>query len=54
MTQAEAQYPVQFSVDYPDRELNRTTTAFRIIFIIPIVIVPGSHQRYQRPTTRSL
>jgi hypothetical protein len=33
------QYPVQFSVDYPDRDLNRLTTAFRIIVAIPIVIV---------------
>lgn len=23
-------YPVQFAVDYPDRPLNRLTTAFRI------------------------
>jgi hypothetical protein len=32
-------YPVQFSVEYPDRDLNRLTTAFRIIVVIPIVIV---------------
>jgi hypothetical protein len=32
-------YPVQFSVDYPDRELNRVTTFFRIFTAIPIVIV---------------
>lgn len=32
-------YPVQFSVDYPDRPLNRLTTAFRIIVAIPIAIV---------------
>ena len=32
-------YPLQFSVDYPDRPLNRLTTFFRIIVIIPIVIV---------------
>jgi hypothetical protein len=35
-------YPVQFSVDYPDRELNRLTTAFRIIVVIPIAIVLGA------------
>jgi hypothetical protein len=35
-------YPVQFSVDYPDRPLNRVTTAFRIIVIIPIAIVLGA------------
>jgi hypothetical protein len=32
-------YPVQFSVDYPDRELNRLTTALRIFTVIPIAIV---------------
>jgi hypothetical protein len=32
-------YPVRFSVDYPDRPLNRLTTAFRIIVIIPILIL---------------
>ena len=33
------QYPVQFSVEYPDRDLNRLTTAFRIIVAIPILVV---------------
>jgi hypothetical protein len=33
---------VQFSVDYPDRDLNRVTTAFRIIVVIPILIVLGA------------
>jgi hypothetical protein len=32
-------YPVQFSVDYPDRPLNRLTTGFRIFTVIPILIV---------------
>ena len=32
-------YPVTFSVDYPDRNLDRLTTAFRIIVAIPILIV---------------
>ena len=32
-------YPVRFSVEYPDRDLNRLTTAFRLIVAIPIVIV---------------
>jgi hypothetical protein len=32
---------VRFSVEYPDRELNRLTTAFRIIVAIPILIVLG-------------
>src|SRR5262249_60741324 len=35
-------YPVQFSVDYPDRDLNRLTTAFRIFVAIPIFIVAGA------------
>ncbi len=37
-----ATYPVQFSVDYPDRPLNRLTTFFRLIVAIPILIVLGS------------
>jgi hypothetical protein len=37
-----ATYPVQFSVDYPDRALNRLTSAFRIFVAIPILIVLGS------------
>ena len=32
-------YPVQFDVDYPDRPLNRLTTFFRLIVVIPIGIV---------------
>jgi hypothetical protein len=32
-------YPVTFSVDYPDRKLNRLTTFFRILTVIPIGIV---------------
>ena len=34
-----AGYPVQFSVDYPNRPLDRLTTAFRIFTVIPIAIV---------------
>ena len=36
------QYPVRFSVDYPDRTLNRLTTFFRIIVAIPILVVLGA------------
>jgi hypothetical protein len=43
-------YPVEFSVEYPDRDLNRLTTGFRILWAIPILIVaatlsggPGLH-----------
>jgi hypothetical protein len=32
-------YPLTFSVDYPDRDLNRTTTFFRLFTVIPIAIV---------------
>ena len=35
-------YPVQLSVDYPDRPLNRLTTFFRIFVAIPIMIVLGA------------
>ncbi len=35
-------YPVQFSVEYPDRDLDRLMTAFRIIVAIPILIVLGA------------
>jgi hypothetical protein len=35
-------YPVTFSVDYPDRDLNRLTTFFRIFTVIPIAIVLGA------------
>ncbi|MEO8475541.1 MAG: DUF4389 domain-containing protein [Actinomycetota bacterium] len=35
-------YPVRFSVDYPDRDLDRLTTFFRLIVAIPIFIVLGA------------
>jgi hypothetical protein len=38
-------YPVSFSVDYPDRDLDRVTTAFRIFTVIPIAIVLGTVAR---------
>jgi hypothetical protein len=34
-------YPASLVVDYPDRPLNRLTTAFRIFTIIPIAIILG-------------
>jgi len=37
----ETTYPVQFSVDYPDRPLNRATSAFRLIVAIPILVILG-------------
>ena len=38
----DAPYPVQFSIDYPDRSLNRLTTVFRFFVAIPILIVFGT------------
>ncbi len=38
----QAMYPVQFSVDYPDRALDRLTTFFRLFMAIPIAIVLGA------------
>ena len=35
-------YPVSFSVDYPDRQLDRVTSFFRIFTVIPIGIVLGT------------
>jgi hypothetical protein len=34
-------YPVTFSVDYPEEGLNRLSTALRIFYAIPILIVVG-------------
>jgi uncharacterized protein DUF4389 len=39
---APAGYPVRFSVDYPDRDLDRLSTFFRIFAAIPILIVLAS------------
>jgi hypothetical protein len=52
-------YPVRFTVDYPDRSLDRLTTAFRIFTVIPIAIVltavsgGGSWQWTESGTTKS-
>jgi hypothetical protein len=35
-------YPLTFSVDYPDRSLDRLSTAFRIFTIIPIAILAAT------------
>ena len=42
VARAPNEYPVRFSVDYPDRPLNRLTTFFRLIVAIPILIVLGA------------
>jgi hypothetical protein len=40
--QQQEEYPVRFTVDYPDRPLDRLTTGFRIFVAIPILIVLGT------------
>ena len=35
-------YPLTFSVEYPDRPLNRLTSAFRLLTVLPIAIVLGA------------
>jgi hypothetical protein len=34
-------FPVVLDIDYPDRDLNRVTTFFRLITVIPIAIILG-------------
>lgn len=38
----QVRYPVRFCVDYPDRSLDRLTTAFRIFVAIPIFVALGA------------
>jgi hypothetical protein len=40
--QQQESYPVRFTVDYPDRPLDRLTTGLRIVVAIPILIVLGT------------
>ncbi|HXF35930.1 MAG TPA: DUF4389 domain-containing protein [Actinomycetota bacterium] len=42
MSTTPQEYPLRFSVDYPDRDLDRVTTLFRLFTVIPIAIVLGS------------
>src|SRR5581483_7834685 len=39
MQPTSAPYAVRLQIDYPDRDLNRVTTAFRIFVAIPIVVL---------------
>ncbi|MFC1871359.1 DUF4389 domain-containing protein [Chloroflexota bacterium] len=39
MVETTAAYPVSLAIDYPDRNLNRLTTFFRIFTAIPIFII---------------
>lgn len=38
---SQSPYPVRFTVEYPDRALNRTTTALRLVAAIPILFLLG-------------
>ena len=42
MMQQAVSYPVRFSVEYPERDLNRATTFFRLFMAIPILVLAGS------------
>jgi hypothetical protein len=41
-TTGEVRYPVQLSVEYPERDLNRLTTGLRVIVAIPVLIVASA------------
>ena len=41
MAEIPTAYPMNLSIDYPDRPLNRLTTFFRIFTVIPIGIIIG-------------
>jgi hypothetical protein len=41
MAEASTEYPIRLSIDYPDRDLDRLTTFFRVFWVIPIWIVLG-------------
>ena len=38
-TESGATYPATLSIDYPDRDLDKLSTFFRILYAIPIIIV---------------
>jgi uncharacterized protein DUF4389 len=41
MDDARSEFPALLEIDYPDRELNRLTTFFRLFMVIPIAIILG-------------
>ncbi|KFD40624.1 membrane protein [Peptococcaceae bacterium SCADC1_2_3] len=41
MVTASTTYPMELTIDYPDRKLNRLTTFFRPFMVIPIAIILG-------------
>jgi hypothetical protein len=38
-TRKPASYPVSLKIDYPERDLNRLTSVFRVVLIIPIAMI---------------
>jgi Domain of unknown function (DUF4389) len=44
-------HPVRFAVDYPDRDLNRLTSALRVFWVIPIGIVLATISGISSSTT---
>src|SRR5438552_16755562 len=48
---APAGYPLVFDVEYPDRPLNRLTSAFRVFTVIPIMVVLASISSATSATT---
>lgn len=53
MTTSTDQYPARLDVDYPER-LNRVTTAFRLIWIMPIAIVASALSATATSTTTTV
>ena len=51
-------YPITFSVDYPDRPLDRTSTAFRLVIALPVLallaVVSGSMSLWSSDTGESI
>jgi len=41
MITASTTYPMELTIDYPDRKLNKLTTFFRPFMVIPIAIILG-------------
>jgi len=41
MAENQTAYPMSLSIDYPDRNLNRLTTFFRVFMVIPVAIILG-------------
>ena len=46
-----ATHPLEYDVEYPDRKLNRLTSAFRLLMAIPIVVVLTAIAGFTEATT---